>query len=108
MTTPVCPLVLKVFVVAKVPVTSFKRKLALNCPSGASLYLNPWFVILTLSTAPILVVSARRAAPVPLVDVIVIEGNNEYPSPPSFKNTLVISPVFTVPSSRAKVSLVVP
>ena len=96
------------FVTPNVPVTSFKRKFAINCPSGASIYLNPCFVTLTLSTAPMSFVSARRAAPVPSADVIVIEGNSEYPSPPSFKNTLVISPVVTVPSSRANVSLFVP
>ena len=80
----------------------------MNCPSGASVYLNPCFVTLTLSTAPISFVSDVRTAPVPDVDVTAIEGNREYPSPPSFKKTLVISPVETVPSSKANVSLSVP
>ena len=96
------------FVAANVPVMSFKRKFAVNCPSGASVYLNPCFLTLTLSTTPISFVSARRTALAPFVDVTATLGNSEYPSPPSFKNTLAISPVATVPDSNAKVSLSVP
>ena len=108
LTTPVWPLLARVFVTPNVPDTSFKTKFAVNCPSGASVYLNPWLIILTLSTAPISFVSAVRSVLVPEVDVTVTEGNNVYPSPPSFMNTLVISPVETVPSSKANVSLSVP
>ena len=93
---------------ANVPVTSFKIKFALNRPSGASVYLNPCLTILTSSTAPISFVSARRAAPVPDVEVTETEGSKEYPPQQSFKNTLVISPVGAVPSSKANVSLSVP
>ena len=50
---------------AKVPLTSLSKKFARNLPSGAAVYLNPWFVIFTLSTAPISFESARRAAPDP-------------------------------------------
>ena len=100
--------VVSVLPLAKVPDTSLTTKLALNVMSGAAKYLNPWLFILTLSTAPISVVVDRRAALVPVVVDIVIDGRREYPAPPSFRNTLVISPVLTVPSSRANVSDVVP
>ena len=66
------------FVTPNVPVTSFKRKFAINCPSGASVYLNPCFVTLTLSTAPISFVSARRTAPVPAAEVTEIEGSRGF------------------------------
>ena len=64
--TPVWPVLVRVFAAANVPVTSFKIKFALNLPSGASVYLNPCFVILTLSAAPISFVSAVRSAFNPL------------------------------------------
>ena len=114
-TVPVNPAVVSVLPAAKVPVTSFNKKLALNRPSGATVYLNPWLVISTLSTAPMSSVSARRAALEPRDDVTETLGKSEYPSPPSLMNTLAISPMFAlasidfiVPDSKAKVSFSVP
>ena len=114
-TVPVNPAVVRVLFSAKVPLTSLSKKFARNLPSGATVYLKPCFVKLTLSTAPMSSVSARRTALEPKDDGTEPLGNREYHSPPSLTNTFAISPMFAlasidfiVPDSKTKVSFSVP
>ena len=85
-TVPVNPAVVRVLFSAKVPLTSLSKKFARNLPSGAAVYLKPCLVTLTLSTAPMSSVSARRTALEPKDDVTETLGKREYPSPPSLTN----------------------